>query len=234
MGRAKDIRIKPISSSDANRIIRRLHYSGKIVQNSKLHLGVFLDGKCGGALQFGPSLDKRKTLGLVEGTSWNGMLELNRMALADWLPRNGESRAISQAMRFIRKRYAHIEWVLSYSDGTLCGDGTIYRASGFKLIGITKNKNTVALSGWRCLERYNAPLSASPRCQGSHAAERRSRASGRARRLGFDASLYRGGVGAREGLPASLYLLLEQSRRRAAHRSGLAILRHCGARSRNV
>jgi len=136
---AKDIIVKPISSADAARIVKACHYSGKVVQNSQLHFGVFLDGKCGGAMQFGPSLDKRKMLGIVEGTKWNGFLELNRMAFADWLPRNSESRSIAVAMRLIRKSYPHIEWVVSFADGTQCGDGTIYRASGFVLTGITKN-----------------------------------------------------------------------------------------------
>lgn len=136
---AKEIVVKPISSQDAARIVKACHYSGKVVQNSQLHFGVFLGGKCGGAMQFGPSLDKRKMLGLVDGTGWNGFIELNRMAFADWLPRNSESRAIAVAMRLIRKSYPQIEWVVSFADGTQCGDGTIYRASGFCLTGITKN-----------------------------------------------------------------------------------------------
>lgn len=136
---AKEIIVKPISSQDAARIVKACHYSGKVVQNSQLHFGVFLDGKCGGAMSFGPSLDKRKMLGIVEGTSWNGFLELNRMAFADWLPRNSESRAIAVSMRLIRKAYPHIEWIVSFADGTQCGDGTIYRASGFVLTGIKEN-----------------------------------------------------------------------------------------------
>jgi hypothetical protein len=148
---AKDIVVKPISSTDAARIVKACHYSGKVVQNSQLHFGVFLGGKCGGAMQFGPSLDKRKMLGIVEGTKWNGFLELNRMAFADWLPRNSESRAIAVAMRLIRKAYPHIEWVVSFADGTQCGDGTIYRASGFVLTGIKSNNQIwQAPSGETC------------------------------------------------------------------------------------
>jgi hypothetical protein len=138
---AKEIVVKPISSQDAARIVKACHYSGKVVQNSQLHFGVFLDGKCGGAMQFGPSLDKRKMLGLVSGTGWNGFIELNRMAFADWLPRNSESRAIAVAMRLIRKSYPHIEWVVSFADGTQCGDGTIYRASGFVLTSVAQNSS---------------------------------------------------------------------------------------------
>lgn len=134
---AKDIEIKPINRQDADKIVKELHYSGKTVNNSQIHLGVFLNGKCGGALQFGPSMDKRKIVGIVEGTKWNDFIELNRMALADWLPKNSESRAISIAMKLLRKNYPNLEWVVSFADGMQCGDGTIYRASGFVLTGIS-------------------------------------------------------------------------------------------------
>ena len=143
MGDAKRLIVKPISASDASKIVKALHYSGKVVQNSQLHLGVFLDGKCGGAMQFGPSLDKRKMLGLVTGTLWNEFIELNRMAFADWLPRNGESRAIAYAFRWMRRQYPHIKWCVSFADGTQCGDGTIYRASGFVLTGVRENTSIV-------------------------------------------------------------------------------------------
>lgn len=139
----KSIIIRPISAKDANRIVRAIHYSGKVVPNSQIHFGVFLKGKCGGVMQFGPSMRKDLIQPLVSGTRWNGFLELNRMAFADWLPRNSESRAISVAMRLIRKTYPYIEWIVSFADGTQCGDGTIYRASGFVLTGIKKNTEMV-------------------------------------------------------------------------------------------
>ena len=46
MGRAKDITMKVIPGSVANPFIRAHHYSGKVVNNSKLHFGVFLTGSC--------------------------------------------------------------------------------------------------------------------------------------------------------------------------------------------
>lgn len=139
MASAKDLRIVPVTSATANAIVRRLHYSGKVVNNSQLHLGVFLNGKLEGALQFGPPMMKKNVLGLVKDTGWNGMLELNRMAFSEALPRNSESRALAIALRIIKKNYPHVEWVLSFADGTQCGDGTIYRASGFLLTQIGKN-----------------------------------------------------------------------------------------------
>jgi len=139
MGSAKNLIVKPIRATDANRIIRTLHYSGKTVPNSQVHLGVFMNGKCGGAIQFGPPLVKKNILPLVEGTSWNELFELNRMAFADWLPRNGESRCLGYAMRWLKKTYPNLKWIISFADGTQCGDGAIYRASGFVLTDIRKN-----------------------------------------------------------------------------------------------
>lgn len=139
MGEAKKLIVKPISVKDANRIVRSLHYSGKSAVNPHINLGVFVGDRCGGAMQFGPSMQKSSMLSLVTGTLWNEFIELNRMAFADWLPRNGESRCIAYAMRFIRKNYPWIKWVVSFADGTQCGDGAIYRASGFVLTSIKTN-----------------------------------------------------------------------------------------------
>lgn len=136
---AKDIIVKPIKASAANELVKRVHYSGKVVINSNLHFGAFLNGKLEGAMSFGPPLVKRRVLPLVKDTAWNNMLELNRMAFSDILPRNSESRAMAIAFKLIKKYYPHIEWILAFSDGTQCGDGAIYRASGFVLTQIREN-----------------------------------------------------------------------------------------------
>lgn len=134
--------MEPITRERANRAVKQFHYSRSYVRNSQLHLGVFLNGRLEGVMQFGPPFMKRKLLHLVEDTPWNGMLELNRLAFSDNLPRNSESRALGIALRLIRKRYPHVQWVVSFADATQCGDGTIYRAAGFTLTGITPNRGS--------------------------------------------------------------------------------------------
>ena len=140
MGRAKDIELRVIPAKVANPFVKAHHYSGKVVQNSNLHFGAFLDGKLHGVMSFGPSMDKTKLQNIVDGTGWNEFIELNRMAFDDYLPRNSESYCIGRAMKLIKKNAPHIKWVVSFADGTQCGDGTIYRASNFVLTGITKNR----------------------------------------------------------------------------------------------
>lgn len=145
MGRAKEIIVKVIPGKIANPFIKKHHYSGKVVNNSCLHFGAFLDGKLHGVLSYGPSLDKSKMLSLVEGTGWNEFLELNRMAFDDYLPRNSESYCIAKTIKLIKKNAPQIKWIVSFADGCSCGDGTIYRASNFVLTAIKPNYNLVLL-----------------------------------------------------------------------------------------
>jgi len=157
---AKDIVLRPIERREADALVRRIHYSGKVVQNSQLHIGVFYQGKLEGAMQLGPSLDKRKIQGLVAGTPWNGFIELNRMAFTEALPRNSESRALSVAMRLLRRHAPHVQWVVTFADGAQCGDGTIYRAAGFVLTGINLSKNLVQLPSGQVVHKMT--LESSP------------------------------------------------------------------------
>lgn len=145
MGRAKEIIVKVIPAKIANEFVNKHHYSGKVVPNSTLHFGAFLDNKLHGVLSYGSPMMKNKALPLVKGTKWNEMIELNRMAFDDYLPKNSESRCISISIKLIKKNAPHIKWILSYSDGTQCGDGTIYRASGFYLTDIKVNTGILKL-----------------------------------------------------------------------------------------
>ena len=141
---AKDIIIKPIDKPTADKIVKKYHYSGKVVQNSNLNFGVYYKGLLLGAMQFGSPTDKRKMLPLVKDTLWNEMIELNRMAFSDALPRFAESRAIAMAFKWMKKN-TPIKWCISFADGTQCGHGTIYQASNFYLTQIKENSRIIEL-----------------------------------------------------------------------------------------
>jgi hypothetical protein len=167
MGDAKAIVVRPIHAREARDVITRCHYSGKVVNNSTLHLGVFLHGALLGAMQFGSPLDRRKVLPLVNGTAWNQMLELNRMAFDERLPRNSESRALAVAFRMLQRHRPDIKWVLSFSDGTQSGDGTIYRASGFVLTGIKRNDGLFRFPDGTVAQRMSLEVTAGSRDAGA-------------------------------------------------------------------
>ena len=160
MGRAKEIIVKVIPAKIANEFVKKHHYSGKVVPNSKLHFGAFLDSKLHGVMSYGSPMDKSKVLPLVQPSLWNEMLELNRMAFDDYLPKNSESRCIAISIKLIKNNAPHIKWILSFSDGTQCGDGTIYRASGFVLTDLRKNQNTCLLPNGNVIHKMT--LESSP------------------------------------------------------------------------
>lgn len=145
MATAKDIIVRVIPSSAAHAFVAAHHYSGTTTKNSALHFGVFLGGELHGVIQLGQGIDKRKTIGLVQDTPWDGYLEINRMAFDDMLPKNSESRALGIMVRLLRKNAPQVKWLLSYADATQCGDGAIYRAAGFDLTKITPNKSMYRL-----------------------------------------------------------------------------------------
>ena len=167
MGRAKEIIVKVIPAKIANEFVKRHHYSGKSCTTSTLHFGCFLDDKLHGVMSYGNPIDKSKVLPLVQPCLWNEMLELNRMAFDDYLPKYSESRCIAISIKLLKKNAPHIKWILSFSDGTQCGDGTIYRASGFDLTAV--RKSTADL--WKLpneLKKYNDNKDVAHRmtCQG--------------------------------------------------------------------
>lgn len=164
----KKILVKPIQSKYANDFIKKNHYSGKIVNTSILHFGCFYNEVLHGVLSFGSPMDKRKVLGLVTNTKWNEMFELNRMAFDNYLPKNSESRCISVCMKLIKKHYPHIKWILSFSDATQCGDGTIYRASGFMLTNIKINKQILKLDNGSLIAKKTLDNENYPKINGKY------------------------------------------------------------------
>ena len=145
MGKVKNIEVRFIQPKTAKDFVKKFHYSGKVVNNSQLNFGCYYKGLLHGVMSFGPPMIKSKVIGLVTGTGWNEMVELNRMAFDDFLPRNSESRCLAVAFKIIRKKYPFIKWVLSFSDGCQSGDGTIYRATGFVLTQIKQNTANIVM-----------------------------------------------------------------------------------------
>jgi len=150
----KDILVKPIESGRADKFIKEYHYSGTVVPNSQLHLGAFYHGSLEGVMQFGPSMDKSKIVGLVEGTGWNEFMELNRMAFTENLPENSGSRCLSIAFKLFGKHAPQVKWVVSFADATQCGDGAMYRASNFVLTGIKENDSIIQMPNGDTFNRF--------------------------------------------------------------------------------
>lgn len=127
--------VAAIPRAQAAEIILANHYSRRVVQNSYVHLGVFLEGDLLGVLQFGYSLNPKGCGKYVAGTGVTEYLELNRMWLDDRAPRNSESRAISCAIKYLRRACPSVAWTQSFADQRCGGWGVVYQAANFLYLG---------------------------------------------------------------------------------------------------
>ncbi|MGB0695356.1 MAG: hypothetical protein ACPGOY_06875 [Rhodospirillaceae bacterium] len=131
----RDFYVHAIPRKDAVEVILKHHYSGRIVQNSYVHLGVFLHGERVGVLQFGYALNPKHVSKIVRKSTTTNHLELNRMWLSDAAPRNSESQAIGFAMRYLKRACPQVRWVQSFADERCGGLGVVYQASNFLFVG---------------------------------------------------------------------------------------------------
>ena len=127
--------VAAIPCAEARRIIRENHYSGTVVNNSYVHLGVFVRGELMGAMQLGYLLNPATAGRIVAGTVQGQYLELNRMWLDDRAVRNSESRAISYAIKYIRRAIPMVRWIQSFADERCGGYGVVYQACNFRYLG---------------------------------------------------------------------------------------------------
>ncbi len=134
----RDFYVAQIPRKTAVDIIVSKHYSRRIVNNSYIHLGVFLAGQLVGVLQFGYALMPSRASKVVANTGNTEYLELNRMWIDDIAPRNSESRAISYAFKYIKRACPSVRWVQSFADERCGCLGVVYQAANFLYCGSHK------------------------------------------------------------------------------------------------
>ena len=131
--------VKEISRDIANTTIKKNHYSGKVYNATYIHLGVFIEGKFLGVLQYGYAMNPASGGSVVTGTGLDQYLELNRMWLSDEAKRNSESMAISYSIKFIKGKYPKVKWIQSFADERCGGFGIVYQACSFDYYGEHKS-----------------------------------------------------------------------------------------------
>ena len=118
----------------ANQIISANHYSKTFYGHSLIHLGVYAE-RLLGVLQFGLAMNPQSMGSVVAGTKSDEYFELNRMWLSDELPRNSESKAISYAVKFIKRVKPKTAWIQSFADERCGRFGVVYQACNFIYCG---------------------------------------------------------------------------------------------------
>lgn len=131
----RDFYVAAIPRREAVEMILANHYSRRVVQNSYVHLGVYVGGELLGALQLGYAMNPKYVGKVVANTGVTEHLELNRMWLDDRAPRNSESRALSFTMKYLKRATPSVRWVQSFADERCGCLGVVYQAANFLYLG---------------------------------------------------------------------------------------------------
>lgn len=116
-------------------VIKAHHYSGTVVNNSYLNLGVFSHRELVGVMQWGYALNPASGKNVVDGTGNKEYMELNRLWVHDKMPRNTASRAMSYAIKTIKRLHPQVQWLQTFADSRCGRSGVTYQACNFKYIG---------------------------------------------------------------------------------------------------
>jgi hypothetical protein len=91
------------------------------------------------------------------GTSESKVVELKRLCCIDKTPKNTESYFIGATLRWLKKN-SDFDLVVSYSDTFYGHEGTIYKASNFKHVGMSTKGKVIDYDGRyyhdKCIRTY--------------------------------------------------------------------------------
>lgn len=133
----EDFYVKEIPKQESKEIIIKNHYSHKVCNDATthIHLGIFYKSELKGALQFGYAMNPRSCSSIVDGCEIDEYKELNRMWIDDDCIEYAESRAISYAIKYIRRKFPRVKWIQSFADERCGGLGIVYQACSFSFYG---------------------------------------------------------------------------------------------------
>lgn len=126
-------RVDVIDYATVKTVLADAHYIGRPGATS-IRLGLWLDERLAGVITYGtiPRPNSRAICGPEYEAS---VLELTRLALYDWAPRNSESMFIGASFRYIERHRPDVRVLISYADSRYGHVGTIYQATNWIYTG---------------------------------------------------------------------------------------------------
>lgn len=132
--------VRPISLSTARILIERYHYAGSATNTGVYTHGLFkvgedlFDQQCMGVAWWLPPT-KNAAIATFDG-DWRKVLSLTRLVVAPECAKNSCSFMLSASIRLINKEKWHC--LVTYADTWQKHEGTIYKATNWEYLGLTK------------------------------------------------------------------------------------------------
>lgn len=145
MGKVRTYTVKPCTRKEISNFIELWHYSHNMngiisdycfgLYDGDALIGAMVYGKIAMANVWKRYVNKQEDI-----------IELRRLCCIDNTPRNTESYFIGKTLKWLQKN-TNIKMVISYADATYGHVGTIYKASNFKYLGMTKPGKVIRFNG---------------------------------------------------------------------------------------
>lgn len=137
--------IKEISKLTASNFFKKWHYLGETQFISTVNYGAYYDGYLVGSISYGAP-NATELDGYFDRYTQYGWWEIKRLAMTDSCPKNSESRFIGISIKLLRKKY-DVYGIVTLADDGVGHTGIIYKASGFKYLGLTDIKKDFYMNG---------------------------------------------------------------------------------------
>lgn len=146
--------VREVSYQTAALVIAEAHYIGTPGSTS-VSLGIYIDDVIAGVLTYGTIPGNNATA--VCGPAHKlAVMELTRLALYDWAPRNSESWFIAQTFRWMERNRPDVSILLSYADSSVGHVGTIYQATNWIYTGASTNDMVYRLNSGGAIHARSA------------------------------------------------------------------------------
>lgn len=132
------ITMKILDNFSAKQVIKNYHYS-KTMPTSELNFGFYIDGKLNLVVVFSQGVNRFYQEFITDDNFTNKNLwELVRLFSFDWAGKNMESYCISKCIKYIKKKYKNIKFLISYADPIHNHIGIIYQATNWLYTGLSQ------------------------------------------------------------------------------------------------
>tara|TARA_R110002012_G_C11460261_1_gene592718 strand:- start:40 stop:789 length:750 start_codon:yes stop_codon:yes gene_type:complete len=135
----KNAKIKLITNKEAKEIILKYEWLGTMGTSTRFCYGIFFDGYLGGVACYGElgAIAFKGYTQTVGENYYNKGIILNRGACVHWAHEHSGSKLISLSLKEIKKK--GYKFVVAYADSEAGEIGTLYQATNWYYIGITKD-----------------------------------------------------------------------------------------------
>ena len=132
------MKIRKIRFETALLFYKKWHYLGDTIFLATINYGAYFSNILRGVISYG-SPNATEINGYFNRHTQNGWFEIKRLAMDDKAPKYSESRFIGVSIKLLKKIFMVIG-INALADDSIGHKGIIYKESGFKYLGLTKQK----------------------------------------------------------------------------------------------